>query len=117
MSYDDSQGVSIDNYKFMAGTTSKDGMSGTWRINDFADMNGKPLLKTEWDNKSDTDRHSKTRTSYEAGAPEIVINFDQNGPENTMVVNDMEFDSVTYNVYWNTGTMEGYLSDDSGKKC
>src|SRR5699024_3793195 len=112
----DMEDLQLDNYRVMEGTTSKDGVSGTWTFNQLRVESGSetPFIVTEWDNESATERDITTDI-YDDGSIGSTLHYIQNGTEHMMTLKEAG-SSEDYEVFWNTDAMEGYFIDENGEK-
>lgn len=109
-----------ENYKFMEGTTSLDGDSGSWQINEYlADGSPDPVMTYEWE-INDENNLSATFNFYQNGGETATISYDQDGTSHTLTL-DATASSTSSNieVYWDTAEDHGYWwnKDEEPKMC
>lgn len=117
ISYDGSNGQNYDDFKFMKGTTSDEGMSGSWKIYSLDDQSGSALM-ADFDWKvSSSDQKSYSFVLYDVqGSDTFTINFEQDTPEYTMEFHSSDNESDA-TIYWNTETKMGYVIDHGEQSC
>ncbi len=103
--------VDYQDYKFMEGTTSLDGSSGDWQINDFDEGTTDAVLSYEWDTGDDGDLTATFNFHDEDSISSIV--YVQDGTAHTLTMNS----TTEFEVYWDTSEDHGYWWDkDSNEK-
>lgn len=94
----------VSDFRILTGFTSSDGSNGEWNYFDPASPNNAALTYT-WDIESEENFElDVTAIASEFGI--AGIDYDRDGDENFMTINDGE--NVT-NVYWNEGNDTGWI--------
>lgn len=100
-------------YKYMEGTTSIDGNSGSWQINEFLDDgSSQPVMVYEWD--IDSEDNLTASFSFPGSDSVGTVDYVQDGTAHTLT---MEDGSDTLEVYWDTEADHGYWSNGSETLC
>ncbi len=106
--------LGFENYKFMEGTVTINGKSGSWSYFAFAPGGSSEAVFTfDW---AVTAEDSKTLTvTFNTGDNEGTLSFTREGSvyELTLTPAGAKYTSV---VHWNTDTMTGYYIDPEGVK-
>ncbi|GEM_PF-761851 len=116
LSSSSSDGPDFEDYKYMEGTVAADGNSGSWSIFDFdPEQDSNPALTFQWEAVSDTEKTMKF-TAYDDDAWSMVVNYEENGDDFKMSIEDDSDQSVT-EVVWNTNTGVGYMVEGDVQTC
>jgi hypothetical protein len=102
----------FEEYRFMEGTTSLDGSSGNWQINDYPEESTTPeaVMSYEWD-INDDDELTATFTFHNEDDIS-TISYVEDGSTHTLTINGSNSD---LELYWDTQADHGYWWDkDSG---
>ncbi|MFH5833455.1 hypothetical protein [Halalkalibaculum sp. DA384] len=120
VSVDVPDGPSLDNYRFMSGTSSSDGNEGSWSVYTLGEngSSGEAVFTFEW-SREDEDNFTSSYTIHNTGSAEYQsVNFDYTKavPEHTLHMHssDGEFD---VEIFWNTETDIGYVNYLGDKMC
>jgi hypothetical protein len=112
-------GLNIDNFKFMEGTTSVDATSGSWQINMF-EMNSSssnPALLADW-MIEDTGKSSSYKF-YDSSTGDLTyeITYENTGSEHTLVYKSTS-EGVQATIYWDADQDVGYVETPAdGRIC
>lgn len=100
----------FQDYKFMEGTTSLDGSSGNWKVNDFEAGTTNTVLSYEWDT-SDDGNISATFNFHDEDITSS-IEYVQDGTAHTLTMKGYTYnDGNDLEIYWDTEADHGYWWD------
>lgn len=100
-----------EDYKYMEGTTSLDGNSGSWQINEYlADGTPDPVMTYEWNINADNDLSATFNFHDSDGI--ATISYEQDGTSHTLTMDATASNSGSnIEVYWDTDAEHGYWLD------
>lgn len=99
----------FEDYKFMEGTTSIDGNSGDWQINDFLETGTpEPVMTYEWNIDNADDMTASFEIHDEEGG--TIISYDQEKPAHTLT---LDGSGSVFELFWDADADIGYWIDDS----
>lgn len=111
VSYDDGQGTSIEDYKYMEGTTQNDGLMGGWTFYS-PELNTEtpvPYLEANWETDGDTESDIAIEIMGEDGSSgNILINYGKSGNEFLMEIQPAD-ESGDSDIFWNPEDGYGYI--------
>lgn len=107
--------VEYEDYRYMEGTTSLDGNSGSWQINDYPQGSTTPeaVMSYEWNINADDDLTATFNFHDEEDLS--TIGYVQDGSTHTLTIEGSSSNNLE--VYWDTEEDHGYWWDkDNGEK-
>lgn len=106
----DFDGEEVEEYLFMSGFNSHDGMSGNWSFY-FEEDDTSASLTYEWDITSETEYELSAYSDY----LEYSMVYERSGADNTLEITYDAADNVL--IYWNSDTGTGYIIENGVQTC
>ncbi|MGM0588413.1 MAG: hypothetical protein ACQETE_08370 [Bacteroidota bacterium] len=110
-------GSSLDDFKFIDGTTTVEGKTGSLNVYNFATPDqSTPSLVSDWNIVSSDELTSNYTFNSDTGTgSEGSISYTRSAPENTLEFVDAE--NTTFVIYWDEDTDVGYYETPTERVC
>ncbi len=115
--FDDGEGNSYEDAEILEGTVANDESEADWTIRSPNSSTGEVshILDYGWSIPGD-DQLVIMVTAYDSdGAESGSFEYDQSGPEHTLILMEPNEDDIT--IFWDSDTNEGYIQRGSERKC